>query len=99
MARHESSGRRARRGNVIVLLAVALTAVVGFTALAADGGLLLEHRRQVQGAADVAAMAAAIDLYTNFNQNKGLDVNGTAVTRAKEAAAAQGFTDGVSRSE
>jgi len=95
MARHKSSGRRARRGKVIVLLAFALTAVVGFTALAADGGLLLEHRRQTQSAADVAAMAAAIDLFTNYNQNQGVDVGGTAAARAREAAAVQGFTDGV----
>src|SRR5438045_1438289 len=95
MARHDPSGRRKRAGKVIALLALSLTGVVGYVAIAADGGLMLEHRRQVQGAADVASLAAAIDLYTNFRQNQGLDPGGTAAARAREAATAQGFTHGV----
>jgi hypothetical protein len=89
------SSRRKRAGKVIVLLALSLVAVVGAVALAADGGLLLENRRQVQGAADTGAMAAAIDLYKNFNANQGLDPSGTAAARAREATAAAGFADGV----
>src|SRR3954466_13810014 len=95
MPPHESSGRGKRRGKVIALLALSLTAVVASVALAADGGLLLEHRRQVQGAGDMASLAAAIDLYTNFRLNQGLDPKDSARDRAREAAAAQGFTHGV----
>jgi hypothetical protein len=96
MARPRSlSGRRKRAGKVIVLLALSLVAVVGAVALAADGGMLLENRRLVQGAADTGAMAAAIDLYKNYNTNLGTDPSGTAAARAKEATAAAGFADGV----
>jgi hypothetical protein len=95
MARH-AYARGQRRGKVIVMLALSLTAVVGYVALAADGGLLVEHRRQVQNASDMGAMAAAIDLYTNWRTNAGLDSSGSAAARAKEAVAAQGFVDGVS---
>jgi hypothetical protein len=90
-----ASGRGKRRGKVIALLAFSLTAVVGSVALTTDGGLMVENRRQVQGAADIAALAAAIDLYANYRQNLGLDPSGTADARAREAATAQGFTNGV----
>src|SRR5262245_56289860 len=89
-----SSALASRRGIVVMLCALSLVAVIGSIALVADGGLLLEHRRQVQAAADLAAMAAATDLFTNYQQNKGLDPSGTAAALARQAAAAQGYTDG-----
>jgi hypothetical protein len=89
------SSREPRSGKVLVLLAFSLIAVVGAVALAADGGLMLDNRRQVQSAADAAALAAAIDLFTNYQTNQGTDPQGTAAARAQEAASAQGFTNGV----
>jgi hypothetical protein len=38
----------------------------------------MDLRRRCQAAADAAALAAAIDLYANYQTNKGLDPNGTA---------------------
>jgi hypothetical protein len=46
------------KGQIIVLFAVVLIAVLGFTALAVDGGMIYSDRRAAQNAADGAAMAA-----------------------------------------
>ena len=43
-----------------------------------DGGMLMDKRRQVQCAADAAALAAADDLYYNWWANKGADPTNTA---------------------
>src|SRR5436190_10841185 len=87
--------RAARSGKVIALVALSRAAVVGAVALTADGGLLVEHRRQVQMAADAAAMAAANNLYANWIVNGGADTNGYAADRAKETATSMGYTNNV----
>src|SRR5262245_762602 len=84
----------ARPGKVIPLVAISLVGIMGVLSIALEGGLLLERRRQVHTASDVAALAAAVDLYSKFQSNLGKDVGGTAVLRAREAAAAQGFVHG-----
>jgi hypothetical protein len=85
-----------RRGNVAVLTAVSLAALMGITAIAVDGGLLLDDHERAQSAADTAALAAAADLYANYLTGNGLDPNGTASKSAFANAAANGFTnDGV----
>jgi hypothetical protein len=59
--------------------------------------MLLSDRRQAQRAADSAALAAAVDLFTKFNKNNGVDTSGTAKQSALTTAAANGYTnDGVS---
>jgi len=83
-----------RRGAVVPLVAICLVAVLAFTALAIDGGLLLCDRRNIQEAADAAALAAAIDLYNNSATYNGLDGSGSAATSAKKTAADNGYTDG-----
>ncbi len=96
-------GGTRREGTVIVVVAVSLIALLGFVALSLDGGMLMDKRRQAQGASDAAALAAAGDLYANWwitssaygAQYKGLDPAGTAKAAAKAAAAANGYTDGV----
>ncbi len=71
-------------------------AIIGVVAIAMDGGLLLDHKRQVQSAADAAALAGAEDLYANWAANQGRDTTGTGKTSALATAAANGFTnDGV----
>jgi hypothetical protein len=47
------------------LVALSLVAMLGIVAIAIDGGLILDQRRQLQSAADAAALAAAVDLYLN----------------------------------
>jgi hypothetical protein len=84
-----------RRGAVVVMVAVSLVAVLAITAISIDGGRLLSDHRDVQAAADAAALAAASDLYENYWVNNGLDPSGTGVASAKATAAANGYTDGV----
>jgi hypothetical protein len=85
-----------RRGKVVALMAVCLVPVLGFVAVAVDGGILLSDRRQAQRAADSAALAAATDLFTNWNTAGGVDASGTAKQSALTTAAANGFNnDGV----
>lgn len=47
------------RGQTIVLIAFALVALLGFAALAVDGGRVYSEKRRAQNAADAAAYAAA----------------------------------------
>lgn len=85
-----------RRGVIAVVVAISLIAVMGMAALALDGGLLLHNHRNVQSAADAAALAAAIDLFANYNANQGLDPQGKAKASALANAKANGFNnDGV----
>ncbi len=50
---------RNERGQAIVLIALAMVAVLGFAALAVDGGRVLAEKRRAQNAANSAAYAAA----------------------------------------
>jgi hypothetical protein len=65
--------------------------------MALDGGMMLEDRRSCQAAADAAALAAAQDLYYNWQANSGADTSGTAQAAALGIASANGFNnDGTS---
>jgi Flp pilus assembly protein TadG len=57
--RHPSQARVTLRGQVMIIFALATVVLVGMMALAVDVGFLMAERRQVQSAADAAAMAAA----------------------------------------
>ncbi len=78
--------RKRERGQAIVLIALAIVGLVGFTALSVDGGLVFSDRRQAQNAADTAAMSAALAKLRgeNFSNTalslaaaNGYDNNGT----------------------
>jgi Flp pilus assembly protein TadG len=47
-------------GQAIVLLAISIVVLLGFTALAIDGGMIFADRRSTQNAADAAALAGAL---------------------------------------
>jgi hypothetical protein len=72
----------------MVWLALAMVTIFGIVALTMDGGRLMDKRRQTQGVADAAALAAAADLYANFWQNHGADSSGSAKQAALASAAA-----------
>src|SRR4051812_24323888 len=86
-----AAGARRRPAKVIVLVALCLVPLVGVLAIALEGGLLLDHRRHVQAAADAAAMAAASDLFANWNTNAGTDPQGSAAAKATAVAGDNGY--------
>jgi hypothetical protein len=91
-----NSKAKNRRGAVAPLVAICLTAVMMIVAICLDGGTLLDKRRSCQAAADAAALAAAEDLFANWDSYKGTDTGGTAAKAALANAAANGFSnDGV----
>jgi Flp pilus assembly protein TadG len=62
-----------RRGTILPLLAISLTALVAFLALAIDMGMLVIAKAQAQNAADLASLTAARtltgDSSSNYNQS------------------------------
>ena len=74
---------RDERGQTTIITAVCLTALCGMAGLSVDVGALFKARRQLQTAADAAALGAAGEL-----------AYGDAPTYAKTVAALNGVTDG-----
>jgi Flp pilus assembly protein TadG len=79
---------RDESGNVLVLVALCMTVLMGFTALAVDVGLMFRAKRELQTVADAAATAGALEYY---NTNSGAGVS----TASAAAATANGVTNGV----
>jgi Putative Flp pilus-assembly TadE/G-like len=83
-----SSGETRDGGQVLVIFALALVAIVAMTGLVIDGGSAFVQRRDQQNVADSAAMAAGY-AYAN-----GGDAT-AATTAARSTAAANGYVHGV----
>lgn len=75
---------RRESGQVAILIALAMVGLIGFAALAIDGGMLYSDRRMAQNAADAAAMAGAL----TRGQNKSSAI---IISNAMAQAAANGF--------
>jgi hypothetical protein len=75
--------RNGEAGQSIVLVAVALTVLIGILGLAVDMGYLRYVRRELQTAADAAAYAGAMDI-----------TYGTVSTAGQAAASENGFPNG-----
>ena len=82
-------GRRTReqRGQVLVVFALALVAIVAMTGLVLDGGSTFVQRREQQNVADAAAMAAAYG-YAMTGSTSG------AATAAQDTASDNGYATG-----
>lgn len=65
-----------RKGTILVVTAIVLTALIGLLGLVIDAGQLMTAHRQTQNAADAAATAAAMDLISGKS-------NATAIATAK----------------
>lgn len=52
--------RDLRSGQIMVLYVIAMVVLLGFAALAIDGGLVYAERRRIQNAADTGVLAAAL---------------------------------------
>ena len=53
----QTKNNNSERGQAIVLIALAIIVLLGFTALAVDGSMVYSDRRMVQNAADASALA------------------------------------------
>lgn len=72
-----------QKGQALILIAFGIVALIGFTALAVDGGRVFSDRRNAQNAADTAAMAAALDeVYSQYQTTIGYEQAG--MSRAKD---------------
>lgn len=78
---------------VAAQVVLCLSVLMAMLAVVADGGLLLAERRHAQATADATALAAASDLYVNWNTNHGTDPSGTALASALGVASANGYTN------
>jgi Flp pilus assembly protein TadG len=72
---------------MLVVTALCMTALLGFVALAVDVGVLFRAKRNIQIAADAAAVAGALDYHYN-------GIVSLAQTAAANAATANGYTNG-----
>lgn len=78
---------RDERGMAMMMTVLAMSVLLGFMGLAVDVGTLFHVKRELQAAADAAAVAGTLEyLYT--------DSVSKAVTYADNASAANGFTNG-----
>lgn len=92
MRRRRSTGDR---GATLVILAIATTAILGIAGLALDGGRAYGERRQMQNAADSAAMAGTrqLDQYlTGQTADAGLIKDAVEDTAGKNGADAATVT-------
>lgn len=63
---------QAESGQALVIMVLALVGLIGFAAVALDGGNLYTEQRRAQAAADSAVMAAAYHQMRNPSDNGGL---------------------------
>lgn len=82
-----------RRGAIAVFVVISLLVLLGVVAIAADGGVMLAEKRQVQAGADAAALAGVADLMKHFGSNAGFDPDDTAVASAKAIAKENGYDE------
>jgi hypothetical protein len=90
------AGRRS--GNVAVIAAAALVAILGAVALSLDGGQQLDKRRDMQATADATALTVASELYANWwiTDPHGTDTaEAHAATLGYSVAAKNGYINGV----
>jgi hypothetical protein len=65
------------------MVAVLLPALIGMIAIVLELGMAMDNRRKAQVAADLAALAGATDLFTNYSSYKR---NGYTLNQAQQAA-------------
>jgi Flp pilus assembly protein TadG len=85
MMRRTASRSRADHGQIIVIFALGLVAMIAMVGLVLDGGSTYAQRRGQQNAADLAALAGANEYLIN-------GIKTDAETVARNVAAANGFT-------
>jgi len=89
--RSRTPTHRTAHGQIIVLFALGLVALMAMVGLVLDGGGTYAQRRGEQNSADLAALAGANDYLLNNNA-------ASAIARSQSVAAQNGYTNGVAGS-
>lgn len=87
---------REERGQILVIFALAITAIIAMVGLVLDGSGAFAQRRFEQNAADLAALAGA-NAYMNTPGNTAADLiarKDAAISAARASATQNGYTDG-----
>jgi Flp pilus assembly protein TadG len=82
----DTAPRRSERGQIVIIYALMLPVLLGMVALGVDVAYVFSEKRDVQSAADLAALAGAYDLP---------DAASGAPAKARSFATKNGFTNGV----
>lgn len=81
---------RSEQGQVLILVVLALVGLLGFVALAIDGGMVYSDRRHAQNASDASSLAgggaAALSLENSFMTYLEWDCNDSRITDAEQVA-------------
>jgi hypothetical protein len=95
------SNNRSEQGQAVVLLAIAFVALLGFTALAIDGGMVYADRRHAQSIADASSLAGGAVMGQYLEEHKVFWSNWTcsggvvdALLEAEIAAINRGLSNG-----
>ena len=86
-------GRTDERGQIIVIFALGLVAMIAMVGLVLDGGSAFAQRRDEQGAADLASLAGANAFVVNYDQPGTRTA--AAIAAAHASAALNGYSHGV----
>jgi len=78
------------RGQVLVLLVLALVGLLGFTALAIDGGMVYSDRRTAQNAADASALGERVGAWLSKKKSRDYIVVQAYIEPSREHAAQLG---------
>ena len=81
------SNNKSEKGQVLILIVLALVAMFGLVSLAIDGGMALSDRRQGQNAADAAALFAAREYAQSLTA-----VTGASQDQVRANTAINGYT-------
>jgi len=79
------TARETADGQILVIFALSIVTLIGFAGLAIDGGSTFAQQRDQQTASDLAALAGGNDFLLTNSET-------TATSRARDVAAANGYT-------
>lgn len=83
--------RRTETGQVLILLTVGIITLLGFTALAIDGGRLYSEKRTVQGVSDSSSLTGALYLAQHIRSGVDATVWNAAYAAAYQRADSNGY--------
>ncbi len=83
--------KKSERGQAILLLTAGIITLLGFAALAIDGGRLYSERRTIQGVSDTTAMTAALYL-AHYSGTVNQAAMNEAIQQGLDRAAANGYS-------